>query len=71
MIKCVTGDRVRREFFKPAQLCIFILAHLSTYGGVRPQAFSSQDVAMNYILHEGEVHHIGSVTAENKKKAEN
>lgn len=55
------------EFFKPAVLGV-ILTHFSTYGGVWPQAFSGQDVAMNYILHKGEVHQIGPITAENKRQ---
>lgn len=46
----------------------FILTHFSTYGGVCSQMFSSQDVPMNYILHKGEIHQVGPVTAANKDK---
>ena len=46
---------------------VFILTHFSTCGGVWPQAFSSQDVAMNYVLHKGEIHQVGPITNEKKE----
>lgn len=46
----------------------FMLTYFSTYGGVWLQAFSSQDVSMNYILHKGEIHQVGAVTEENKER---
>ncbi len=45
-----------------------ILTHFSTCGRVGPQVFSSQDVAVNYILHKGEIHQIGSITEAKKDR---
>ncbi len=61
-------DRIlqKQQYHEAGSAFDFIPTHFSTYGGVRPQAFSSQDVAMNYIFHKGEIHQIGPIAEVNK-----
>lgn len=46
------------------------VSYLPTCWRVWPQAFSGQDVTMNDILHEGEIHQVSPITEENRRRTE-
>lgn len=62
------GRLLKQQHHKVGSTSDFILTHFPTCGGVWPQALSSQDVAMNYILYKGEIHQIGSIPEEDKER---